>query len=228
MLNNVRTNVVDIQFKDIYKIFLDQIEQTLEWEVKWGQILGNDEINWENVWGRVNSKIHNREVQSSIWEMTHINYWSGYKAKENCKLCDQVEADTTHIINSCPVLLGILNIFDIHTIFNTKEKIYFGSEREMWDNFVLFHIKTIVFRARFQTNINKELICNLLSKKCKTNIGNDLSNRLYFSNLIGKTDEILNNIVPQENDGNDNEIEINNATARLELVLQDKLPNLNL
>jgi hypothetical protein len=226
--NNARTNVVDILFKDIYKIFLDQIEQNLEWEAKWGQILENDQIDWMSVWGKVNSKIHNREVQSSIWEMTHINYWSGYKAKEKCKLCDQVETDTTHIINNCPVLLEILNNFGLRTIFNTKEKISFGSERELWENFVLCHIKSVVFRARFQTNVNKELISNFLSKKCKTRISNDLLNRLYFSNLMGKTDEVLNSIVPQSDEGNNNENEINIATIRLDSLLQDNLPILNL
>ena len=208
---NVATNIDDLNFKDIYKIFINKKHQIYEWEYKWEVTFSMGDLVWEDIWANVHTQLHNRHVQSSIWEMTHLNYWSGYKANEACKLCGEREHDTSHIINSCPVLLGILNRFNLQAQFNSKKKISFGTNDSPWDNFLLFHIKSIVFRARFQTNLSYELAMHRLSQNCKGAIKKDLQNRFFFAKSMGKIGEFLNIFFPDNINDND----------RLKLIFED-------
>ena len=172
---NVRigNDLIDInkaEFKDIYLMFLGEKTEIREWETRMNNYLQTPGTNWEKVWQNLHNKINITYVKSALWEMYHLNFWSGYRAGEFCSLCKEYEEDITHILNSCPVLIEILRTFNIHNIFNTKIKRTFGTDDDPLTNFLLYHIKTVVFRSRFKTFISIDVGRNYAINKCKENI----------------------------------------------------------
>ena len=142
-------NIKDLKFKNIYLKFLNDKSEIKEWEIKWSYSLQNNDINWIKTWTNLHDNIHNPYVKSAQWEMLHLNYWSGYKAKERCCLCKEVETNNKHIVNEFIILKDIIRNFQMHIKFNNKLTITFGINRETLSQFILFHIKTVVFRSRF-------------------------------------------------------------------------------
>ena len=148
-IENKTYNINNLKFKGIYVKFLNKKEETREWEHKWNNILQSDNINWTNVWSNLNKNINNNYVKSAIWEMHHLNFWSGFKAGERCNLCGEVEEDTSHIINNCPILNEILETFHLNVKYDDKIKISFGIENDQVSNFIFFHIKSVILEAAF-------------------------------------------------------------------------------
>ena len=74
------------------------------WEQKWKIELNKDSLNWANIWNNVHTGVCNYNVQSSIWEMIHINYIGGYILKQMhnsdavYKLFNKLERQKTHIL----------------------------------------------------------------------------------------------------------------------------------
>jgi hypothetical protein len=182
-------DIGNLPFKDIYLKFLNDNEERREWETRWENILGVENIVWNEIWETLYNKVHNPTIQSSIWEMFHLNFWSGYRAGEFCKLCRENESNTSHISNECSVLREILKAFNINNIFNNKVDISFGKAGDAYNNFILFHIKAVVFRSRFQNSPSKELCMSILINKTKIKIKKDLENRHLIATLKGSIDQ---------------------------------------
>ena len=91
-------NISDLKFKIIYLKFLNNKAEVREWEDKWVNNLHTDNINWGQIWQNQNNHIHNHRIKSALWEITHLNFWSRFKAGERCHLCNEVEDDSFHII----------------------------------------------------------------------------------------------------------------------------------
>ena len=192
-------NINNLKFKEIYKIILNKKGKNREWEGKWADTLQTIDLNWDRIWTNINNNIHNNYVKSAIWEMIHLNFWSGFKANERCKLCNEVEESTTHIINKCKILKYIIGVFCINEKFDNEIKISFGLDNELVNNFILFHIKSVVFRARFQTFTNLEACKSILTKKCKKNIGKDLWNKFKIAKAKGIASTFLDLFLPYSN-----------------------------
>ena len=75
-------------------------------EQKWYNEL-NVELEWTKIWDNLNNGYVDYKVQSSIWQMIHRNFISGYILKKmyrndgKCKLCKTIESKRTHIFMDC-------------------------------------------------------------------------------------------------------------------------------
>ena len=87
------------------------------WEQKWQNELNILELEWTNVWDNLNNGYVYYKVQSSIWQMIHRNFISGYILKQmyrnngKCKLCTTIESKRTHIFMDCIITKQILDQF---------------------------------------------------------------------------------------------------------------------
>ena len=73
---NMEYSINDLNFKQMYLIFLNNKQEIREWEGKWTNILGLNALDWQTIWQRQNNIIHSPYVRSALWEMTHLNFWS--------------------------------------------------------------------------------------------------------------------------------------------------------
>jgi len=204
-------NINNLKFKDIYKIVLNKKDERREWERKWTETLQTNDLNWNCIWTNINDNIHSNYVKSANWEMIHLNFWSGFKAKERCKLCNEVEESTMHIINKCIILKYIIGVFRINDKYDNEIKISFGLDNESVNNFILFHIKSVVFRSRFQTFTSTEASKTILTRRCKKNIGKDLWNKFEIAKAKGRASIVLEDFLPYSNDINNFESILNNS-----------------
>ena len=135
-------------------------------------------------------------------------------------MCNELEENTFHIIYACPILKEILTILNINDKYDSKIKISFGLDKDHLSNFVLFHIRAVIFRARFQIFRSKDACKSALSKRCKNNIKMDLQNKLHIAKATGKVNSFLENFIP-------NNIDTHNFRPLLEdcLPLQDGVPS---
>ena len=192
-----------------------------EWETKWQNHLQINNLDWIKIWENLNNRMHNLRTKSALWEMCHLNFWSSYKAGENCNLCKEADNDGFHILNKCPILIEIIKTFQLHHKYSSKLLISFGLENDQISNFILYHIKTVVFRARFQSFASKEVCKTILIKRCKNRIQTDLQKRLYIYKLKGKVLDFVKTFVQpnpnndniNHNNGNDNDDNINNDNS---------------
>ena len=76
--------------------------------------------------------------------MLHLNYWSGYKAKERCRLCKEIKQSQFHIIFECIILKDIVRNFEINDIYDENTSLSFGVYNQSLYNFILFHVKSAV------------------------------------------------------------------------------------
>ena len=182
-----------------------------EWEDKWVNNLHTDNINWGKIWQNQNNHIHNPRTKSALWEMIHLNFWSGFKAGERCHLCNVVEDDSFHIINKCSILMEVMRTFQLQDKYNNNLTISFGLDNDHITNFIFFHIKTVVFRSRFQYFSSKELCRTILIRKCKNRIKKDLQKRFYIYKLKDKVDDFTQTFIHYNRNTSDNDINnINN------------------
>ena len=163
-----------------------------EWQEKWRNFVPNNTFNWTQIWQDIHNKTNNPYVQSSVWELIYLNFWSAYRAGENCKLCGEIELDHTHIISDCAILKEILKRFKLNVIFNKKPKISFGLDNDYFKIIILFHIKSAVFRSRFYTYCSIEQCIISLINKCKDNITKDLKYRYDLAKVKGNIEDFLN------------------------------------
>lgn len=178
--------------KTLYLVILGKKNEIREWETRMGTYLQTTEINWEQKWQNLHNRINNSYVKSALWEMYHLNFWSGFRARERCQLCKNYEQDMTHILNDCPILKAILEHFDLHNKYNTKMKRTFGLDNDKQTNFLLYQIKSVVFRSRFLVFGNIELCKTYLINKCKRNIEKDIKIKFNLAKFNGEMEEFTN------------------------------------
>ena len=109
--------------------------------------------------------------------MIHLNFWSGYKAKELCCVCQAQEKNCAHIVYKCAIILEIISDLKLSHTFNDEYKIAFGINEGMLNiNYILFHIKTTVFRNRFKKFSSRNVCKAYLIKSTKKR------NKIFFKN----------------------------------------------
>jgi len=196
--NNVEEEITNFTFKDLYLIILNAKLVDKEWEDRWLNYLSLDEIDWGPIWTQLHSNFNNNYVKSAIWEIFHLNFWSNFRANERCQLCKEPENDITHIINDCKILLEIIESLNLNNIYDNKFKITFGVENENIANYIIFHIKSVVFRSRFKTFHNFAACKSQLVKKCKYNIKQDLKSKFDIAKSKNKIDWFCNIFLPNQ------------------------------
>jgi len=209
-IENEQRDINDLLFKDLYLKFLNMEPENKEWEKKWAVKLQKNNINWYQVWENVHNNLNNPYVISAQWEMLHLNYWSGYKAKERCRLCKEIEQSQFHIIFECIILKDILRNFEINDIYDENTSLSFGVYNQSLYNFILFHVKSVVFRSRFKIFTNLELCKAILNKKIKDNIKKDLNNRFFVAKHKRKVSKFISKYIPRSNQNYNPNYEIDN------------------
>ena len=178
-------------FKIIYNFILMEKSVTIRiWEQKWRDELNKENLNWDNIWNNINEKMFNYKIQSSIWEMVHRNFISGYilrqmhKSDGICKLCKKIERQRTHIFMKCNVILQLYRYFlvllkrcDSRDI--TEEEKAFGIYEQRnpninLRNYITFVIRHIVYRNRNLTYNSGENILTIMINKVNFYIRKDL------------------------------------------------------
>ena len=133
-----------------------------------------------------------------MWEMLHLNYYCGYKAFKyynevnQCKLCGETEADSFHIILSCPAHKEVFQKFnatfrEIDGKDMTERESIFGvqdsGDKSKLRNFLTFIIKNSIFRMRNVNFASKRLPVTGVLSRIHEDIRNELKSKflLYLS-----------------------------------------------
>ena len=163
----------DLSSKQIYWAQINRKEVNRIWESKWNNILryytlDMETAEWDRIWESIHDNTIPYEIQSSIWEMLHLNFYCGYKERilnygtGNCKLCGELEEGAQHIVIECSVLVGCLDAFinilrRLRNDIISKDEIAFGLAgsnvqelgiKDKLRNFITFIIRTIVLKNR--------------------------------------------------------------------------------
>jgi len=183
--NDLKMHNINGYFRDVYGCILAKsVSQNRIWEDKWTLDLQNGaDIIWENIWVSVHNNINNYKVQSSIWEMIHRNYISGYilrqinRSNGLCKLCNNIEQTRTHIFMDCNVIDQLYQQFSymisqLGPVTVSQEERAFGLYTEGEPkidlrNYLTYSLRHIVYRSRnidFTTNSH---IPTILANKIK-------------------------------------------------------------
>ena len=187
-VNNEGKNINELDFKNLYLLFLNKINVNKEWEMRWENYLNLRNIDWKPIWKRIHT-IDNYYITSAFWEMFHLNYWSNYRANEKCKLCNEIENNITHIICDCKMIDELMHFFNINQIYDNKLKIAFGQNTHNIDNLIFGHIKSVIFRSRFELFPNYDTCKKKLIQKCKNNLIRDLRYRFKMAKIANKIQE---------------------------------------
>jgi len=114
-----KVDITDMTFKTLYRSQISKRVVEEKWRSKWDRVLNNISIEeWTKIWNTIHNSIHGFRVQSCIWEIVHLNFYCGYRARQiyredgKCKLCGVEESDIFHIILRCQVLLNALSFFE--------------------------------------------------------------------------------------------------------------------
>ena len=173
-----------LEFKNLYSELISRKHVLKHWEGKWEEFfLTNQQVqinDWGKIWGTVHSKINNPHIISAIWESLHLNYWSSFKANENCKICNEETSNNMHIVTECRILMEAVDHFKILNFISNKMILAFGCENELV-NFVLYHLKKIIFRNRFKSFQNYNQAKNQIFQKCRLALQNDLEDKLFWA-----------------------------------------------
>ena len=174
------------------------------WEGKWNNILRYYTLDmemdeWERIWESIHDSIIPYEIQSSIWEMLHLNFYCGYKERilnygtGNCKLCGDLEQGSQHIVVDCSVLVSCLETFRnilgrLRNDIVSKDEMAFGlaganvqelDKKDKLRNFITFIIRTVVFKNRHISYGNMHNTIQVLKAKINYKI-NDILKSMHI------------------------------------------------
>ena len=176
----------NLGFKEIYKTIIRAKSTDKTWVTKWNSILrfytlDMNDSDWKKIWDSVHDNMIPYKIQSSIWTMLHLNFYSGYMEKVlnygegKCKLCGQVEEGPQHIVINCKILVAVLNEYShlinrLKDITLSKDEIAFGiaglvqinlDTRGRVRNLIMFTIRHIIFQNRYKEfgNYGRTLAC---------------------------------------------------------------------
>ena len=173
-IGDTNKNLEEIPFKELYNIMIERKDVNKIWEPKWNRLLRYytldiDVAEWEQIWNNVHDNIISYDIQSTIWNMLHLNFYCGYKEKMfnygdgKCKLCGVIEEGSHHIILECAVMKACLNdhqniLLKLHNELLCKDEMAFGlvgnpigriSGKIKLRNFLTFIIRHVVFKNRY-------------------------------------------------------------------------------
>lgn len=170
--------------------------------------------------------MHSYEIQSSVWEMIHLNFYCGYKAKlfqydtGKCNLCGKIEEGSHHIMTTCQVMIGcILAFTDLLKKCNStdiyEDEVVFGlvglfdgfDDKDKIRNFITYIIRHCVFRNRHKNYGSIENATFILIKCIKHKINRELSDKLIIYRHKNAETEfvekyLIENIIGELRDGN--------------------------
>ena len=107
-------------------------------------------------------------------------------------------------------LKDILRNFEINDIYDENTSLSFGVYNQSLYNFILFHVKSVVFRSRFKIFTNLELCKAILNKKIKDNIKKDLNNRFFVAKHKRKVSKFISKYIPRSNQNYNPNYDIDN------------------
>ena len=191
----------NLSFREIYWLFIENMEITQPWKTKWEQILGIMEIDWNKAWGNVHNNLLPYVVQSSLWMMTNLNYISAYKLNimygctNICLQCQSPEEGPGHVFLYCEVSNRVYTYFDslLRRIVNVDLTIVekaFGllsenvtlSKKENLRNYILACIKYTIFKNRAkESNSNATIRSTILISACKKFITSELRSNFTYA-----------------------------------------------
>ena len=116
-----------LEFKNLYSELISRKHVLKSWEDKWEEyFLTNQQIQineWVNIWITVHSKLNNPHIISAIWESLHLNYWSSFTAKENCKVSNEETFNNMHIVTECRILMEAMEHFKIQNLESNWKRV---------------------------------------------------------------------------------------------------------
>ena len=92
--------------KFIYSQLIHQKSRDHNYQVKWFE-RSDVAINWDKVWESCHQQFFTEEVKSTIWEQTHLNFYTTYNYNKwhntlhPCPLCRKIPDEVFHIFIDC-------------------------------------------------------------------------------------------------------------------------------
>ena len=203
-----------ITFKCLYKQAIAERGIDKIWENKWNTLLrfytlDIDVDEWNRIWCGIHDRLYNFELQSTIWEIIHLNFYCGYKERimsygdGKCKLCGEVEQGSHHIIFECYVLKASIELFmhiltQLSDIELSNDELVFGLvalPSEELDakcklrNLVTFVIRHCVFRSRAIEFTNRNSAIRAMKNKIKYKLNEFLTDKwLHFKYKVSENE----------------------------------------
>ena len=169
---------------------------------KWQNIFTDNNLEWDKIWGAIHESICDFKVQSSIWQMAHLNFISAYFLKKvyntdgKCKLCGKIEINRIHIFIECEVIKHMYEYFHafLNQLYNEpidKLEMAFGifkikNDKIMLRNYLMFIIRHVVFKSRNCQFTSTQMCKNALVLKIKNFLKRDLESRFIMAKTTCK------------------------------------------
>ena len=181
-VNDKKFPIKTITSKLLYQISLQtSLKAKKPWEEKWKILLGNDHIEWSQVWSDVNKSKAPYTVQSTIWEQITGAYLSQHQINvikataEKCYQCKQTISNKYHF-NLCSTITKIFNHFlpilnKIHNAPLSLEERVIGINNNSLNrgislrNYITFIIQHITHKSRTINFANQNTCSIILIKK---------------------------------------------------------------
>ena len=217
LTGTIKTDILDLPLKNLYKNQISLRKVDMKWVDKCKKYYVFSDEMWEDIWTAIHDPTNSYKIQSAMWEMMHLNYYCAYKAFKyynevnRCKLCGEAEADSFHIILSCPVHIEVFQKFngtyrEIDGKDITERESIFGVQdsgnKSKLRNFLTFIIKNSIFRMRNVNFATKRLAITGVLSRIRKDIRNELNSKLllYLSrNRLPRFRELFlhNNVLGQ-------------------------------
>ena len=209
--NKGPTNINCLRFGEIYDILLkERASPRLPWKRKWEDENAILPTDWSSVWENVHSPLLVNEVQSSLWEMLHRNFMCGYfermafNGDGKCKLCGEYQNERIHIFVTCKLIESVFDSLlpTLNSIINLgplshKERLVGldvkkdSDERHILRNYFTSIVKHVIFRSRNSKFGNLNNTKEIMIKKIKIYIKNDLKYKHKIATITRKLDSFI-------------------------------------
>ena len=140
--------------------------------IKWQEYLAPEFLEWKKIWRNILNPLASEDTRSVIWEHLHLNFnttasfnkWR--EANDTCPFCNQVPADTMHIILICPLVRSLWQdihpfLESIHSAPLTAYEMAFGlngiTAPVLLRNWLTFKFRQIISYQEFLAHNNPSL-----------------------------------------------------------------------
>ncbi len=107
-ISSITVTFKHITQKFIYSQLIQQKSRDHNYQLKWIE-RSDVAINWDKVWESCHQQFFTEEVKSTIWEQTHLNFYTTYNYNKwhntlhPCPLCRKIPDEVFHILFDCEV-----------------------------------------------------------------------------------------------------------------------------
>lgn len=200
--------------REIYLAVLN-LKYEKHWELKWNAILGIERDSWDSIWRTIFQKNLPYQIQSTIWKLVHLNFFSDYLNYKYfghldnditpiCKLCGNAQLNRYHHIIECGTIFSALHNFTplLQSLVNidlTEEEMAFGltDEYQNFDkkcelrNYVTFSIRHISFINRAINYGSPENAVSSIVNLSKSMMIKDLKSKWFYSKSKNEKDKFI-------------------------------------